>query len=89
MKCKQYSGITVENWTPVKSVKTTLNIYLQCRICKLQMSFLPTGLPPTQPTELKKKMRNKVSSLKIYLFDLNVMVKSHQKYFVLKFHESL
>ena len=55
LKYKQYSGITVENWTPVKSVKTTLNIYLQCRICKLQMSFLPTGLPPTQPTEFKKK----------------------------------
>ena len=29
IKCKQYSGITVESWTHVKSVKITLN-YLQC-----------------------------------------------------------
>ena len=27
IKCKQYSGITVESGTPVKSVKITLNIF--------------------------------------------------------------
>ena len=27
IKCEQYSGITVESGTPVKSVKITLNIF--------------------------------------------------------------
>ena len=53
-------------------------------------NVLPSDWPTSHTAyRIKKKMRNKVSSLKIYLFDLNVMVKSHQKYFVLKFHESL
>ena len=33
IKCKQYSGITVESGTPVKSVKITLNIFAVQKIC--------------------------------------------------------
>ena len=51
IKCKQYSGITVESETPIKSVKITLNIFA-VHVCSWYNEEIIIGSPTTLQLKL-------------------------------------